>query len=129
MPGRWPLGVGAGCCAVLAALSDDGIVRILARNAALRAAHYPGCTDAAVRRLIQAARALGYCLNPGWVLDNRWAIGVPVYDIHRRPVASPRLAAIEQRLGPTRRAALGKRLMQVSRALTGLRGEAGGGGR
>ena len=82
-----------------------------------------------MRRLIQEARALGYCLNPGWVLENSWAIGVSVYDIHCRPVASLSLAAIEQRLGTTRRAALGNRPMQVSRELTGLQGEAGGGER
>lgn len=122
---RWPLGVGAGSCAMLAALSDDDITRILARNAALRALRYPGCTDAAVHRLIHETRALGYCLNPGLVLENSWAIGVPVYDIHGRPVASLSLAAIEQRLGPARRAVLGNRLMQVSRELTGLQGEAG----
>ena len=45
---RWPLGVGAGSCAMLAALSDDDIKRIRVRNAAMRAARYPGWTDAAV---------------------------------------------------------------------------------
>ena len=122
---RWPLGVGAGSCAMLAALSGDDIARILARNAAMRALRYPGCTDAAVHRLVHETRALGYCLNPGLVLENSWAIGVPVYDIHGRPVASLSLAAIEQRLGPARRAVLGNRLMQVSRELTGLQGEVG----
>ncbi len=119
---RWPLGVGAGSCAMLAVLSDDDISHILASNAMMRAERYPGCTDVAIRRLIQETRELGYCLNPGLVLENSWAIGVPVYDIFGRPVASLSLAAIEPRLGPARRAALGNRLMQASRELAGLQG-------
>ena len=121
---RWPLGVGAGSCAMLAAMADDDIGRILARNTAMRAERYPGCTDIAIQRLIQETRSQGYCLNPGLVLESSWAIGVPVYDAHNRPVASLSLAAIEARLGPARRAALGNRLMQASRELTGLLGEA-----
>ena len=120
---RWPLGVGAGSCAMLAAMSDDDIGRVLARNAAMRAERYPGCTDSAIQRLIHETRSQGYCLNPGLVLESSWAIGVPVYDAHNRPVASLSLAAIEARLGPARRAALGNRLMQASRELTGLLGE------
>ena len=120
---RWPLGVGAGSCAMLAAMSDDDIGRILARNAALRAERYPGCTESAIQRLIHETRSQGYCLNPGLVLESSWAIGVPVYDAQNRPVASLSLAAIDARLGPARRAALGNRLMQASRELTGLLGE------
>jgi DNA-binding IclR family transcriptional regulator len=125
---RWPLGVGAGSCAMLAALSDDDVDRILARNAEMRAAHYPGCSDAAIRRLIQETRDQGYCLNPGLVLESSWAIGVPVYDSQSRPVASLSLAAIESRLGPARRAALGNRLMQASRELTALQVDAAAAG-
>lgn len=117
---RWPLGVGAGSCAMLAALSDEDVHKLLQRNAEMRARQYPGCSDAAIWALVHEARALGYCLNPGLVLESSWAIGVPVYDVHRRPVASISLAAIESRLGPARRAALGNRLMQASQELTRL---------
>ena len=117
---RWPLGVGAGSCAMLAALADDDIANILARNAAQRAQHFPDCTDAAIHRLIRETRAQGYCLNPAPELESSWANGVAVVDVNRRPVASISLAAIEPRLGPARRAALGNRLMQASRVLTSL---------
>jgi DNA-binding IclR family transcriptional regulator len=117
---RWPLGVGAGSCAMLAALSDEDIADILQRNAAARLARYPRCTDAAIGRLIRETRAQGYCLNPGLVLESSWAVGVPVYDAQQRPVASISLAAIESRLGAARAAALGNRLMQASRELQGL---------
>jgi DNA-binding IclR family transcriptional regulator len=121
---RWPLGVGAGSCAMLAALSDADVGDILARNAGMRADKYPGCTDAAIRRLVQETRHQGYCLNPGLVLESSWALGVPVVDRQHRPVASISLAAIEPRLGPARRAMLGNRLMQASRELTELLKEA-----
>ena len=122
---RWPLGVGAGSCAMLAALSDADIAHILRSNAAERLARFPDCTDAAIHRLITETRSQGYCLNPGLVLENSWAIGVPVVDANQRPVASLSLAAIEPRLGAVRRAFLGNRLMQASQALTAaLRGEA-----
>lgn len=126
---RWPLGVGAGSCAMLAALSDTDIAHILRSNTTERLTRFPGCSDAAIHRLIAETRAQGYCLNPGLVLESSWAIGVPVLDANHRPVASLSLAAIEPRLGPARRAALGNRLMQASQALTAaLRAEATPGG-
>ncbi len=123
---RWPLGVGAGSCAMLAALSDAAITDILARNAAERLAHYPRCTDDAILQLVDETRAQGYCLNPGLVLESSWAIGVPVYDVYNRPVASLSLAAIEARLGPARRAALANRLMTASQELRELQREQSG---
>lgn len=117
---RWPLGVGAGSCAMLATLSDADIAEILQRNAAERLARYPRCTDTAIGKLVRETRAQGYCLNPGLVLESSWALGVPVYDAQQRPVASISLAAIESRLGPARAAALGNRLMQASRELQDL---------
>ncbi|MEY2686675.1 MAG: hypothetical protein RL375_873, partial [Pseudomonadota bacterium] len=117
---RWPLGVGAGSCAMLAALSDAAIADILARNAVERLAHYPRCTDAAILQLVQETRLQGYCLNPGLVLETSWAIGVPVFDADGRPVASLSLAAIEARLGSARRAALANRLMTASQELREL---------
>jgi len=125
---RWPLGVGAGSCAMLAALSDADIDDILARNAAQREQGYPRCTDAAIRQQVQETRLHGYCFNPGLVLESSWALGVPVYDLHNRPVASLSLAAMASRLGPARRAALANRLMKASQELHQLQREHGAGG-
>ena len=117
---RWPLGVGAGSCAMLSALADADVDNILARTAEQRADRYPGCSDTAIRAQIHQTRADGYCLNPGLVLESSWAIGVAVMDAQGRPVASISLAAIEARLGPARRVALANRLMQASVELTAL---------
>ncbi len=115
---RWPLGVGAGSCAILAALPDDTVADVLARNAALRAGKFPRCTDASVRSLVRDTRERGYCLQPGMVFEDSWAIGVVVYDANQAPVASISIAALRSRLGPARSAMLGNRLMQASKELT-----------
>ena len=120
---RLPLGVGAGACAILAALSDQEVDDVLSRNAALRAERFPRCTDEAIRQLVSETRAKGYCTQPGLVIEGSWAVGVPVFDANNRPVASVSIAAIESRLGTARSATLGNRLMQASRELTALQAE------
>lgn len=122
---RLPLGVGAGSCAVLAALPDQEIEDVLRRNAALRAERYPRCTDAAIRRLIRETRSLGYCLQPGLVIEDSWAIGVVVHNASGSPVASISIAAIKSRMGAARTAALGNRLLLASQALALLQAQAG----
>jgi DNA-binding IclR family transcriptional regulator len=117
---RWPLGVSAGACAILAALSDEEVDDVLMRSAALRAERFPRCTDSAIKALVLKTRELGYCLQPGLVIEDSWAVGVAVYDANDRPVASISIAALKSRLGTARGAALGNRLMQSSAELTAL---------
>jgi DNA-binding IclR family transcriptional regulator len=62
---RFPLGVGAGSCAMLAALADADITDVLARSAALRAEHFPRCTDDAVWRMVAGARERGALRGAG----------------------------------------------------------------
>ncbi len=121
---RLPLGVGAGGCAVLAALRDSEIDDVLKRNAALRAERYPRCTDSAIRRLIRDTRSLGYCVQPGLVIEDSWAVGVVIHDGGGSPVASISIAAIKSRMGAARSSALGSRLLQASRALALLQTQA-----
>ncbi len=121
---RWPLGVGAGACALLAALCDEEVDDVLARNAQLRAARFPRCTDDVIRQLIRETREKGYCLQPGLVIETSWAVGVPVYSAQGRPVASISVAAIETRLGLARSVRLANRLMQASAKLAQLQAAA-----
>lgn len=115
---RWPLGVGAGATSILAALSDDEVDDALLRTAEIRKERFPRCTDQMVKRLVQETRDRGYCVQPGLVLKDSWAVGVPVYDPYNRPVASISIAAIKSRLSVARSASLGYRLIEVSRAVT-----------
>jgi len=117
---RWLLGVGAGACAILAALSDDEVRDVLVRNSEVRMARFPRCTDAAVWDLIAQTRTHGYCLQPGLVVEGSWAVGVPVFDENQRPVAAISIAAIELRLGTVRSVQIGSRLVRASRELTEL---------
>jgi len=117
---RWPLGVGAGSCALLAALSDDEVTDVLRRNSQLRADKYPRCTDEGILKLIEETRAKGYCVQPGLVIEDSWAVGVVVYDIDNRPVGAISVAAIRSRLGLARCTSIGNRLMQASVELTEL---------
>lgn len=119
---RWPLGVGAGSCALLAALSDVEVDEILRMNKALREKRFPRCTDEVIRSMVRDTRERGYVLQPGLVLEESWAVGVVVYDINARPVASISIAALKSRLGPARSAALGNRLMLASQDLLRLQG-------
>lgn len=116
----WPLGVGAGSCAMLAAFADDEVADVLARNASLRGERFPRCTDAVILRLVRDTRERGYCLQPGLVVADSWAVGVVVFDPQGQPVASISVAAIRSRLGLARSAALGQRLMLASREISGL---------
>ncbi len=115
---RSPLGVGAGACALLAALPDETVDEVLARNAALRAEKYPRCTDHALRALVRETRERGYCLQPGLVFEDSWAVAAAVFDANAAPVAAISIAALRSRLGPARSAVLGNRLMEASGALT-----------
>jgi len=121
---RWPLGVGAGSCAILAALSDEVIDDALLRSAKLRAERFSRCTDTAIRRLVRDTRSRGYCLQPGMVIEDSWAVGAVVCGGNGQPVASISIAAIKSRLGTARSAAMGNRLMQASHGLTLLQTEA-----
>ena len=115
---RLPLGVGAGPAALLAALSDDAVEDALQHTAQIRSTRYPRCTDTAIRQLIKEARRNGYCINPGLVLEDSWAVGVPVYDFEDRPVASISIAAIKSRIDGAKGIYLGNQLMQASQDLT-----------
>jgi DNA-binding IclR family transcriptional regulator len=122
---RWPLGVGAGSCAILAAHADENIKEILAKTRLFRSKKYPRCSDEAIRQLIGETREKGYCLHPGLVAHEQWAVGVAVLDADQRPTASISVAAISSRLGVARAAALANRLMQCSRDLSLLMGSRG----
>src|SRR6478736_2308088 len=58
-----PLGVGAGSLAILAALPDDDVDRIIAANAAVLLARYPGFAPEAMRADIVETRERGFSLN------------------------------------------------------------------
>ncbi|MBB5214662.1 IclR family transcriptional regulator [Parapusillimonas granuli] len=116
---HWPLGVGAGSCAMLSMLPDEEIAQVLAYNAAQRASNFPRFTDEAIWELVHDTRHHGYCLQPGLVLEDSWAIAVGIPDQRGRPVASISIAAIRSRLGHPRAQQLGQTLLEHGKTLAG----------
>ena len=114
---RHPLGVGAGGLASLAALPDDEVEVALRVNGRYIDAHFPKSSVGVIRQLVPQTRERGYSVIPGIVAPGYWALGVPLLQSDGRPVAAIVLVASESRLHPTRRAALGERMLRISHQL------------
>lgn len=114
---HWPLGVGAGSCAMLSMLPDDEITQVLTYNMAQRESSFPRFTDEAIWELVEQTRDRGYCLQPGLILEDSWAVAVGIPDQRGRPVASISIAAIRSRLNPARVQELGETLLTVQKSL------------
>jgi DNA-binding IclR family transcriptional regulator len=99
---RHPLGVGAGGLALLATLPDEDVEEVLAANADVLAEKYPAFSPSALRELVQDSRKRGYALNPGMLLSDSWAIGVPIRGADGKPLGALSIAATESRLSPER---------------------------
>lgn len=113
---RHPLGIGAGGLALLAALPDAEVERVLEASASPLAA-YPGYSAEALRRAVAETRARGYALNPGLYVAGSWGIGVAVRGADGRPLGAISLAAIESRLSPERQKELVPLLRREAEAL------------
>ena len=77
---RYPLGVGAGSLALLAAMPDDEVDLVLQANAAIYAERYSMHTESALRGVVERTRKTGYALIEGWVVPEGWGVGVMVPD-------------------------------------------------
>ncbi|CAH1670893.1 IclR family transcriptional regulator [Hyphomicrobiales bacterium] len=101
-----PLGVGAGSLAMLAALPDDDVDRIIAANEAVLLARYPGFAPDALRADIAATRERGFSLNPGRLVASSWGIGLAFRYPDGRVAGALSIAAIDSRMAPARQAEL-----------------------
>jgi len=112
---RHPLGVGAGAMAILMALSDAQVDRILDATRAEIAQHFPDFTEGYLRGELAAARLRGWAVNPGKYVSSSWAIGVPIMGAGGVPVGSLSISAIDARLDPGRQADLAVHLLREAR--------------
>ncbi|MEN3793512.1 IclR family transcriptional regulator [Fulvimarina sp. MAC3] len=107
MPGqRHPLGIGAGGMAILAALGDDEIDRVIEANAQSLAEDFPAYTPDVIAQDVANARLSGCAVNPGRVLENSWAVGMAVRYPDGGVAGALSIAAIDSRMGEARRAEL-----------------------
>jgi len=112
---RHPLGVGAGAMAILMALPDAQVERILAATRAEVAEHFPDFTEAYLRGELAEARLRGWAVNPGKYVSSSWAIGVAIMGAGGVPVGSLSISAIDARLSPERQATLATLLQREAR--------------
>ena len=98
---RRPLGVGAGSLALLSAMPDDQIDKVLERNQRWLK-DFPAHTVAVIRKLVAETRSKGFAFNTGRIVSGMHAVGVPVLDGDGHPVASLSIAAITERMSTAR---------------------------
>jgi DNA-binding IclR family transcriptional regulator len=99
---RHPLGIGAGSLALLAAMPDHEVERIIAANAKICADKYPVFTPKLLRELVERTRKIGYGLIEALVVPGSYGIGVAVPDYRGQPLAALSIAAIASRMTPAR---------------------------
>jgi DNA-binding IclR family transcriptional regulator len=92
-----PLGVGSGSLALLAFLPPAEIEAAIEANARWLA-EFPSFGPDAVRRFVQQTQSRGYALVEGHMTPGINAIGVPVFDGKKRPVAALGVTAIADRV-------------------------------
>lgn len=117
---RRPLGVGAGALALLAWQPDPEVKDIIGRNA--RRLRKSGVLrEDLLTDWVRRTRENGYAFNDGQFLGGMCAIGVPVLDRSKRPIAALSIAAISERMSSPRREVLvgllGSSADQLSQAL------------
>jgi DNA-binding IclR family transcriptional regulator len=98
---RRPLGIGAINLAMLAALPDAEVDRIMADGRPARRGY--GISDDVLRPMIVATRQLGYAVVDGLVVAGICTVGVPILRKDGTPVAGISISAIRDRMEPSRR--------------------------
>jgi DNA-binding IclR family transcriptional regulator len=105
-----PLGVGAGSLAMLAALPDDDVDRIMAANERVLLQSYPGFAPEQIRADLALARERGFSLNPGRLVASSWGVGAAFRYPDGRVAGAFSLAAIDSRMQPNRQSELAQHL-------------------
>jgi DNA-binding IclR family transcriptional regulator len=105
-----PLGVGAGSLAILAALPDDEIERVLAANGKVLETQYAGYSMEQIREDIARTREHGYSLNPGRIFADSWGLGAAIMLPDGRVAGALSIAAIDSRMTVERQPELAYRM-------------------
>jgi DNA-binding IclR family transcriptional regulator len=114
---RRPMGINASGLAILAALGDDEIARIIESNAG-RVERYAGHDRAGVHALVERARQRGYAFNEGFSAPGMAAVAMPIRGSGGEPLASLCVAALDSRLEPERRQTVVAWVQEATTALS-----------
>ena len=115
---RYPLGVGAGSLAILAAMPDVDVDRVIAKNMAWVAEAFPTHSPSRLRQLVTETRRAGFAVNSGLIVSGSWGIGVAVIGTDGKPAGALSVAAIESRMGEPRRREVAKLLQAAAAELS-----------
>lgn len=113
---RRPLGVGAGGMALLLALADDEIERIVAANAT-RLKDYGKLNVPILTHMIGRSKQLGYALNDRQETPGVISIGLPVSNRYGPPYAAISVGAISSRMSAERQKEIAAVLRNELRSL------------
>lgn len=97
----YPLGVGGGGLAVMAAL-DNAEAREILERVRPRLVAYPKVSVARILQLLADTRRQDYAFWPA-LISEALVVAVPILDREQRPLGALSCAAIKERLGPKRR--------------------------
>jgi DNA-binding IclR family transcriptional regulator len=102
---RRPLGVGGGSLALLAAMPDAHVAKVVERNVEWTA-QFPGYDSKMLLDLVTRTRREGYARNEGQIVAGMGSVGLPVLNAAGAPIASLSVAAITDRVSGERKAML-----------------------
>jgi DNA-binding IclR family transcriptional regulator len=97
-----PLGIGAGSLAMLAALDDDEVERVLVANTKVLETQYAYYRAEQIREDVAITRSQGYALNPGRIIAGSWGLGAAIMFPDGRIAGALSIAAIDSRMGAER---------------------------
>ncbi|BBK41152.1 transcriptional regulator [Allostella vacuolata] len=117
-----PLGVGAGCMALLMAADPDDAEEIIVRDEAARLTAWPGFDADHVRTQLSLSRERGFSFDEERITPGVRAVGVPVRDARGRLIAGLSCTAFAERMRPPRPLEMAGLLMDAAREITGLLG-------
>jgi len=105
-----PLGIGAGSLAMLAALGDDEVERVLAANRNVLDTQYAYYPVEQIREDVAQTRRQGYALNPGRIVAGSWGVGTAIMFPDGRIAGAFSIAAIDSRMSAERQPELVRHL-------------------
>jgi len=114
---RRPMGVSASGLAMLSALPDDEVGRMVEANAG-RIEAITGQDRAGVLGLVEQTRRVGYAFNAGYSAPGMAAVAVPICSARGEPVGSLCVAALASRLDARRRVTVVRWLLEEVELLT-----------
>jgi DNA-binding IclR family transcriptional regulator len=116
---RQPLGVSAGGLALLAALPEDEIAAVI-KAVAPRLGAYGDLAADDLLELCGLAKLSGYAVTGNHAVPGVRAIGLPIFNAARSPIAAITVAATQGRMTDQRIAAILPMLRSAARELTRL---------